>query len=104
MPDYEIIVFENHDIYDLTTVSDLTVVKTYLDYCKQYVNPEYVQENETNLYNTKMMISYIDKSGGCKPCNVLLIGRISSELFEEIRKGLVKFYDTPKETPIFMGH
>ena len=104
MPDYEIIVFENHEIYDLTTVSDLTVVKTYLDYCKQYVNPEYVEENETNLYNTKMMISYIDKSGGCKPCNVLLIGHISSELFEEIRKGLAKFYDKPKATSHFMGH
>jgi len=104
MPDYEIIVFKNHEIYDITTVSDLTVVKTYLDYCKQYVNPEYVQESETNLYNTKMMISYIDDSGSDKPCNVLLIGRISSELLEEIRKGLAKFYDTPKATPIFMGH
>jgi hypothetical protein len=104
MPDYEIIVFENHEIYDVTTASELTVVSTYLDYCKQYVNPEYVQENETNLYNTKMMISYIDKSGSHKPCNVLLIGRISSELLEEIRRGLADFYDTPKETPIFMGH
>jgi hypothetical protein len=104
MPDYEIIVFENHEIYDLTTASELTVVSTYLDYCKQYVNPEYVEETQTNLYNTKMMISYTDKSGSDKPCNVLLIGRISSELFEEIRKGLAKFYDTPKATPIFMGH
>jgi hypothetical protein len=104
MPEYEIIVFENNEIYDLTTASDITVVKTYLDYCKQYVNPEYVQESETNLYNTKMMISYIDKSGGYKPCNVLLIGRISSELLEEIHKGLAKFYDKPEITSHFMGN
>jgi len=103
MPEYEIIVFENHEIYDLTTASELTVVSTYLDYCKQYVNPEYVQENETNLYNTKMMISYIDKSGGDKPCNVLLIGDITPELIYEIRKGLAEFYEKEIKNPLIYG-
>jgi hypothetical protein len=104
MSGYEILVFENHEIYDLATVTEVTVVKTYLKYCKRYVNPEYVEESETNFFNTRMLISYMDKSGGHKPCNVLLIGRITSELLHEIRKGLAEFYEKPKPTPHFMGN
>jgi hypothetical protein len=104
MTAYEIVVFQNHDIYTITTASEGTVVKTYLEYCKDYVSPEYIEEKETSLYNTKMLISYVDNSGGDKPCNVLLIGRITSELLEEIRKGVADFYQKPKVTPHFMGN
>lgn len=104
MPDYEIIVFENQDVYDVTTVSELSVVKKYLDYCERYVNPEYVEKNESVLFHTKMMVSYVDRSGGDKPCNVLLLGAISTELLEEIRHGIDKFYEKPRSEPYYMGN
>jgi len=89
---FEIIVFENQDIYHLETIPDSKdPVLTYLELCKTYVNPEYVDESNTGFSYGNMWVSYSDRSGNDKPMIVFLIGDITP-IIAQIKEGLKNIY------------
>ena len=93
---YEIIVFENQNIYDREVIDDQprdNIVNTFVEYCKRYLSPEYIFQNETELYKGTLFISYTDRSGGDKPCNIMLLGsNLTNEMYEAIRCKLDNLY------------
>ena len=96
MPVYEIVVLENQDIYDREVIHNQpldNIVNKFIEHCKRHVSPEYVFQNETELYKGILFISYTDRSGGDKPCNVMLLGEnLTDEIFEAIRCKLDNLY------------
>jgi hypothetical protein len=78
---YEIIVFEYNDLYDGTDklIDEKHAVTEFIRFCKQYMSPEYYTNEDTRLIMGDMYISYADISGGDKPMNILLLGKISEE-------------------------
>ena len=89
---YEIIVFESQDIYDYETATNANVLKKYLEACRKYVSPEYLPESETRFSSSMQTVSYCDRSGGDKPCIVLLVGAMTDALKKAIQEGLQEFY------------
>jgi len=89
---YEIIVFESQDIYDYETATNVNVLKKYLEMCRKYVSPEYLPESLTRFSSSMQTVSYCDRSGGDKPCIVLLVGNTTDALKKAIQEGLKEFY------------
>jgi hypothetical protein len=85
---FEIIVFENQDLYDGTDEieDEKEAVKKFLDYCKKYF--EYYFKENITLTIGKLYVSYADDSGGDKPLNILLIGKLTEESKEHIKSQL----------------
>jgi len=92
MMDYQILVFENHDIYTSKIVSANEAVATYLKMCFKYVPPEYVLEEESDFHATERYVKYHDRSGGDKPMMVLMTGIFTQEMIAAIRDGLNNSY------------
>jgi len=90
--DYEILVFEHNSMYDLRNANSANVVTVFVDTCRHYVNPEYVNEDSTEIDSSNKFVSYADRSGNDKPMLVILIGTITDEILVEIRDGLKKLY------------
>ena len=42
--DYEILVFEHNSMYDWRDANRENVLNVFLETCREYVNPEYVEE------------------------------------------------------------
>ena len=101
----EIIVYRNQSLYYAEDVSDEMATRKFLDVCKEYVDPEYVSEQEGHFVNGKMFVSYSDNSGNDKPKIVMLIGLLTQDMIDDIQNGIKKFYirnceDCGKEIPI----
>jgi len=90
--DYQILVFENHDLYDSEVVSADKAVATYLKMCLEYVSPEYIPEEYTDFYAGERFVKYHDRTGGDKPMMVLMIGIFTPEMISLIKDGLKEFY------------
>jgi len=90
--DYQILVFENHDIYTSKIVPADEAVNTYVDMCVRYVPPEYVSEEYTDFQGTERFVKYNDMSGGDKPMMVLMTGIFTKEMIAAIRDGLNNSY------------
>jgi hypothetical protein len=90
---YEIVVFEYNTIYDSCEADSSDKAMTmFVEMCRKYVSPEYVQENETRFDAGHMFLSYADHSGGDKPMLVLLIGNITEEMESTAEEMLKKLY------------
>lgn len=89
---YEIIVFESQDLYDYETATNENVLQKYLKACRKYVSPEYLPELETRFSSSIQTVSYCDRSGGDKPCIVMLVGTMTDALKAAIQEGLKEFY------------
>jgi hypothetical protein len=92
MEDYEILVYEHNSIYDMRESDGANVVNVFLDTCRHYVNPEYVDKDSTEFHSSSKFVSYADRSGNDKPMLVILIGTITDEMLLEIEDGLKKLY------------
>ncbi len=85
---FEIIIFENQSLYDGNNEikDEKEVVNIFLNFCKTYFH-EYSKEYTTLIIGT-LYVSYADNSGGDKPLNILLLGKLTEESKEYIRSQL----------------
>ena len=85
---FEIIIFEHQTLYDGTNEieDEKQAVKKFLGYCEKYFE-YYFKENITLTFG-KLFVSYADNSGGDKPLNILLIGKLTEESKELIKNWL----------------
>jgi hypothetical protein len=90
--EYEILVYEHNSMYDSRDANAANVLDVFLETCREYVNPEYVNQNYTEFHSSKRFVSYADRSGNDKPMLVILIGTITDEMLAGIRDGLKKLY------------
>ena len=83
---FEIVVFENQSLYDGTREieDEKEAVKRFLDYCNKYSN--YIfgsyfsdEKEERTLTIGNLYVSYADDSGGDKPFNIFLMGKLTKE-------------------------
>ena len=86
LKEMEIVVFENQSIYYQVVVLNNPIEK-FIEMCKRYVNPEYVLEENAEVFFGKTFVSYCDISGGDKPMIVMLIG-ITEDMIPYIKKAL----------------
>ena len=90
--DYQILVFENHDMYDSKIVSADKAVDTYLKMCLEYVSPEYIPEEYTDFYAGERFVKYHDRMGNDKPMMILMTGIFTPDMITAIEDGLKDFY------------
>lgn len=86
---FEIVVFENQSLYDGTREieDEKEAVKRFLDYCDKYSSYEYAklgldcsdEKEERTLTIGNLYVSYADDSGGDKPFNIFLMGKLTKE-------------------------
>ena len=87
----EILAFEYQDLYDGEQPKPEDAVQTFLDMCKQYVNPKYIEKKNTEFIVGSTYIIYKDTSGGDKPMMIMMIGA-TEEMVNEIKKGVEELY------------
>jgi len=92
MMDYQILVFENHDIYTSKIVPADEAVNTYVDMCVRYVPPEYVSEEYTDFHSSEKFVKFHDRMSDDKPMMVLMTGIFTPEMIAAIRDGLNNSY------------
>lgn len=84
---FEVIVFEDQSLYDGSNEiqDEKEAIKIFLNYCEKYLHysKEYTSLTFGNLY-----VCYVDNSGGDKPLNILLIGKLTEESKDYIRSQL----------------
>jgi len=90
--DYQILVFQNHDMYTSKIVSADKAVATYLKMCLEYVSPEYVAEEYTDFHATERYVKYHDRTGNDKPMMILMTGIFTPDMITAIEDGLKEFY------------
>ncbi len=85
---FEIIIFENQSLYDGNNEikDEKEAVNIFVNFCKTYFD-EYSKEYTTLIIGT-LYVSYADNSGGDKPLNILLLGKLTEESKEYIRSQL----------------
>jgi hypothetical protein len=90
---FEIIVFEDQSLYDGSNViqDEKTAITEFIKICNKYIDPEYYSKEYTFLSFGNLYVSYADKSGGDKPMNILLIGKLTEESKKYIREQLIEF-------------
>lgn len=98
---FEILAFENHELYDGNVITQNNIfsqkdvvtefVKFYKKYFMSYINVprEYISFNIGQFY-----ISYIDKWSGDKPIMLMLLGNLDKTLIEEIQLEVQKAYSS----------
>ena len=90
---YEVIVYENQDIYATAMIPKENLVEAFTNMCVEYINPEYIPQSEARLNYGKTFVSYSDRSGGDKPMIVLLTGiTVDSVLISAIKNAIRKKY------------
>jgi hypothetical protein len=89
---YEILVYEHNSMYDSRDANSANVLEVFLETCREYVNPEYVNQNYTEFHSSSKFVSYADRSGNDKPMLVILMGTITDEMVVAIQDGLKKLY------------
>ena len=87
----EVVVFENHSLYDCAKVTD-DAVEVFIEMCRRYVSPEYLSKEATYLHNGGSFVTYADISGGDKPMMVMIFG-CQPDIFPKIEEGLQQMYD-----------
>jgi hypothetical protein len=92
MMDYQIMVFQNQDMYDSKIVPANKAVETYVRMCFEYVPPEYVPEEYSDFHGTERYVKYHDRSGNDKPMIVLMTGIFTPDMITAIEDGLKDFY------------
>jgi len=84
---FQIIIFEDQSLYDGTSEiqDEKEAVKKFLNYCEEYL--QYSKEY-THLSIGDLYVSYADESGGDKPLNIILIGKLTEESKDFIKTEL----------------
>jgi hypothetical protein len=92
MDSYQILVFENQEIYDSLSVSPDKAVEEYVKKCKYYLPPDCIPRDYTSFESDKMFVKYSDRCGNDKPMMVLMIGLTTPEMIDSIREGIRRLY------------
>ena len=90
---FEIVAFEDRTPYANMDVTAEDAVMSYVNMCKKYVNPKYTRKGDVSTDSGSMYFTYSDNSGNDKAMFVMLIGQLTSEMIQLIRKELDRFYD-----------
>jgi len=89
--EYEVVVFENNSPYDNRKITELS---RFVEICRYYMNPEFLNKEDVSLWYGGSFISYADKSGNDKAMNIVLVGKLKPEDFKFVEEELKKFYET----------
>lgn len=90
---YEILAFEYNTIYAAeSSETSETALNTFIEFCSQFVNPEYVPEDLTAFNSGRLYMTYAERSGGDKPMLIMLIGHITEEMISMASARLKKLY------------
>ena len=92
MDSYQILAFENHEIYNSLEVSADKAVEEYVKMCEKHVPAEYTPQEYTHFDSDKMYVKYSDGCGNDKPMMILMIGLTNPEMIKSIEEGLRKIY------------
>lgn len=92
MDSYQILAFENHDVYDSLDVSADKAAEEYVKMCEKHVPAEYTPQEYTHFESDKMFVKYSDGCGDDKPMMILMIGLTTPEMIKSIKEGLRKIY------------
>ena len=87
--EYEVVVFENNSAYDNRKITDLS---RYIEICKYYMNPQFLNKEDVTIWYCSSFISYADKSGNDKAMNIVLVGKLKPEDFKFVEEELGKLY------------
>jgi hypothetical protein len=84
---FQIIIFEDQSLYNGTSEiqDEKEAIKKFLDYCEEYLH---YSKEYTHLSIGDLYVSYADNSGGDKPLNILLIGKLTEESKDFIKTEL----------------
>ena len=89
---FEIVIFENYDIYDGIDeiVNEKEAVDEFIKFSKKYVSsiPTYFGKQNTKITFGSIFVGYADISGEDKSKNVLLLGKLSEESKKYIKEQL----------------
>ena len=82
---FQIIIFEDQSLYNGTSEiqDEKEAIKKFLDYCEEYLH---YSKEYTHLSIGDLYVSYADNSGGDKPLNILLIGKLTEESKDFIKR------------------
>lgn len=90
---FEIVVFEHSYLYDSTEfVSEEDLVSTFLEKYNEYLSPDYYDEDDIDFSRGRLWLSFSDTSGDDKPKTIMLIGKITSDIEDKIKKAVHNFY------------
>ncbi len=92
MNSYQILVFENQEIYDSLYVSADKAVEEYVERCQYNLPPDCIPRDYTSFDSDKMFVKYSDRCGNDKPMMVLMIGPTTPEMIDSIREGIRRLY------------
>jgi hypothetical protein len=93
MQNYEIVVFEDLDLYDGKSKVEIgELVDEFIKYYDRYFSLDYLKQKDVWFTRSRLWLSYTDKSSGDKPKTVFVIGHITDELVSLIKERVKKFY------------
>jgi hypothetical protein len=93
METFEILAFENQDLYDGEDTNLSNVIETFVAfYNKYFINYE-IPKEYISFITSKSFISYTDKWSGDKPIMLMLIGNLNETLINEIKSEIEKLYN-----------
>jgi hypothetical protein len=92
MMNYQILVFENQELYDSDVVSADKAVDVYIKMCMKYLNPKYIPQENIVFESDERFVKYNDRSGGHKPMMILMTGVFTPEMIRSIKDGLKEMY------------
>lgn len=93
METFEIIAFENHDLYDAEDTNVSNVIEIFVAFYKKYFIYYELPKKYISFTTGKSFISYGDKSGGDKPIMLMLIGKLNETLINEIKSEIEKLHN-----------
>ena len=94
MDKFEVIVFEQHDVYDRIECERNEVVKEILSRYNKYFDPDYITEPSIRFDWGKYYLSYTDNTGRNKPILLMLMGPINEHIISEIKTAIKGMYDS----------
>jgi len=94
---FEIIVFEYATACDSEIIFKEEAIDTYIQYCKEYINPLKVQEKHIEITNGAMYIKYRDWSSS-KGRMIQMAGLFTNEMLIECKRRLKGLYDNHCES------
>ena len=94
MDTFEIIVFENQNVYDKIECERHDVVNKFVNKYYHYFDPHHYTEDSIRFDRGKLYLRYSEAEGGYKPTCIMLIGPITEFLISEVKEGVKEMYES----------
>ena len=93
METFEILAFEENELYDGEITDSNNVLEEFVKFYKRYFIIYEIPRESISFNGGIMFISYSDKSGGDKPIMLMLVGKLNETLINEIKTEIEKLYN-----------